>query len=246
MSFSQDAWKTYSFDSAKIVEYLSELIKMLTDMGVDITNRRQLKEGFEKLFHIEYCNFPDLDERGYILAPNHVSDFDALILGLVHKDIKIMSKIAWVENAKLMEFLSIHYDLIGIDRDSKVNQARALVALIQYLRSPSQARHVLIFPQGTISDINRNSIERVQSGVFALSTKSDTPVLPVYVEQPNFRHPTRIVFGEPMDIPARKQDCRELWREKIISLQNSLIPIARPPILTEKHANNNKPADPFF
>ncbi len=245
MSLLNNAWQTYSFDSAGAVQYLKELTKILTDMGVDIADKKQLKEGFEKLFNIEYHNIPNLDNRNCILAPNHISDFDALILGLMHSKIKIMAKNEWVENAELMKFMSF-YDLVGIDRESKMSQARALLELTKHLGVSPQGRHALIFPQGTISDINKNSIERVHSGAFTLSNRSDTPVLPVYIEQPNFQYPTRIVFGEPMDIPERRQDCRKLWREKIISLQNSLTPPARKPALTEKHANNNNPGDPFF
>lgn len=246
MSYFNRENQTYSFDSATIAQTLKELVEILTGMGVDITNREQLKHGFDKMFSIEYINMPNLEERSYILAPNHISDFDALLMGLIHTNIKIISKNDWVENQALMSFLSLHYQLIGIDRTSKSSQARALVELIKHLSVPQKVGHGLIFPQGTISNINNNSIERVQSGVFTLSNKSGAPVLPVYIEQPNFHSPTRIVFGQPMPIPEKKQDCREEWKESIIALQNSLLPPARTPALTEKHANNNKPGDPFF
>lgn len=240
-----DAWSTYSFDSAQAARYLGELMRLLADRGVDITDRRQLKQGFEGLFNITYHNIPSLDERGYILAPNHVSDFDALILGLLHENIKILAKSGWTDSPRLIEILGPHYGFVGIDRASKVSQARALVELAKHLGS-APARHALIFPQGTISDIGKNSVERVQPGVFALSGRAGVPVLPVYIEQPNFYSPTRIVFGAPMPIPGSRQDCRAQWMEAVILLQNSLSPPARPPVLTEKHANNNRPGDSFF
>lgn len=246
MHLSNTPGQTYSFDSAEIVQTLQELVQALTDMGVDIADSAQLQAGFARLFHIEYHNLPNLDAHGYILAPNHISDFDALIMGLLHPHIKIMSKNDWVENPRLMAFLQLHYNLIGIDRDSKVSQARALVEMIKHLRALPGPRHALIFPQGTISDINRNSTERVQSGVFTLSCKAGVPILPVYIEQPNFNHPTRVVFGRPMEIPQLRQDCRAHWQDAVLALQNSLAPPARSPVLTERHANNNKPGDPFF
>ncbi|MFV0351140.1 MAG: lysophospholipid acyltransferase family protein [Oscillospiraceae bacterium] len=246
MNSLANTWTTYSFDSTEIVQILNQLVQILKDIDVDIRDKKQLKAGFEKLFNIQYCNIPNLDTSSYILAPNHVSDFDALIMGLVHDNIKIMSKSAWVENEKLSAFLNINYNLIGVDRTSKISQAKALVELIKYLGSPLQTNHALIFPQGTISDINKNSIERVQSGIFTLSNKSATPVLPVYIEQPNFNHPTRIVFGSPLPIPQKNEDFRLVWKDAIIALQNSLTPPARPPCLTEKHANNNSPSEPFF
>lgn len=246
MDRKDDAWQTYSFDSAQIGRYLTELMRIFSDMGVDISDRAQLKNGFETLFHITYHHVPDMEERSYILASNHISDFDALLLGLMHPGMKILAKSAWVDDENLYRFLQPHYDLVGVDRESSASQARALVALIKHLRSPLQARHALIFPQGTISDINKNSLERIQSGAFTLSNKSGVPVLPIYIEQPNFHHPTRIVFGDPMEIPDRRQDCRAMWKAAVISLQNTLVPPARSPVLTEKHANNNTPGDPFF
>lgn len=238
--------QTYSFGSANIAQTLQELMQLMGSMGVDIRDRAQLKAAFDKLFQIEYQGLPDLTSRSYILAPNHISDFDALLMGLTGRNIKILSKNDWVENTQLMGFLGLHYNLVGIDRTSKVSQARALVDLTKHLKNTQGAHHALIFPQGTISDINKNSIERVQAGVFALSAKSGAPVLPVYIEQPKFNTPTRIVFGQPMPIPGPKEDCRAAWMQAVLALQNGLQPPARSPVLTEKHANNNKPGDPYF
>ena len=239
--------QTYSFGSANIAQTLQELMQLMGSMGVDIRDRAQLKAAFDKLFQIEYHGLPDLTSRSYILAPNHISDFDALLMGLTGRNIKILSKSDWVENTELMKFLGLHYSLVGIDRTSKVSQARALVDLTKHLRAEAPpAHHALIFPQGTISDVNKNSVERVQAGVFALSAKSGVPVLPVYIEQPKFNTPTRIVFGQPMEDLDRRQDYRAAWLEAVLTLQNSLQPPARSPVLTEKHANNNKPGDPYF
>lgn len=246
MGLENKAEQTYSFDSATIEQIVKELVALLESRGVDIRDRQGLKAGYEGLFRIEYVNLPDLDAHRYILAPNHVSDFDALLMGLLHQDVTILSKQAWVDNAQLMGFLGPHYTLLGIDRDSKVSQARALVEIIKHLKAPGEARHALIFPQGTISDLNENSLERVQEGVFTLSGKAGVPVLPVFIEQPNFERPTRIAFGAAMGIPARGEDCRAAWRRAVLALQEGLSPPARRPVLTEKHKNNNKPGDPFF
>ncbi len=246
MTLENTAAQTYSFASASIGHTVRELVKLLESHGVDVNNRRQIKAGFERLFQIEYRNLPQPGGQSVIIAPNHVSDFDALIMGLTLENIMILSKNDWVQNDDLMQFLSPHYSLVGIDRNNMVSQARALVALTKHLVTPGEAHHALIFPQGTISDVNRNSLERVQSGVFALSHKAGVPVLPVYIEQPKFNTPTRIVFGQPMPIPGRKEDCRAAWLKAVLALQDSLNPPARPPVLTEKHQNNNKPGDAYF
>lgn len=246
MATISDAWKTYSFSTESTEQILGELITLLTERGVDLRSTQSLKAGFEGLFNIEYCNLPNFERQSYILAPNHVSDFDALVMGLVNPRIKILSKREWVENQTLLQFLNLHYRVTGVDRTTKVSQARALVELIKYLEGEGEVRHVLMFPQGTISDVNNNSVERVQAGVFSLSAKAGVPVLPVFIEQPNFTRKSRIVFGTPLPIPGKKDDCRALWKDAVLALQNSLTPPARRPVLTEKHAHNNKPGDPFF
>ncbi|MDL2220108.1 1-acyl-sn-glycerol-3-phosphate acyltransferase [Eubacteriales bacterium OttesenSCG-928-N14] len=235
----------YSFDGDQLELLLGEPLAKLAQLGVDLTDRQQLKGGIEHLVQLQYTNLPDFDANSYILAPNHISNFDALILGLLHADMKIVSKAEWVQSRELMRFLGQHYDLIGIDRSSKINQARALVGLVKYLNAATTARHVLIFPQGTISDINKNSLERVQSGVFYLSEKTGVPILPIFLEQPSFDGPTRVVFGQPMHIAAG-EDGRKRWRDAVIALQDGLDPPARAPMLNERHTNNNQPGDPFF
>ncbi len=237
--------KTYSFSPDNTAAIFTGFAEILAGMGLSITKSEDLKTGFEKLFNIEYINLPNLNTKSYIIAPNHVSDFDALILGLLHCQIKVMAKKEWVENPQLMQFLSLHYDLVGIDRTSKMSQARALVSFIKYLATPG-VHHILTFPQGTISNINNNGVGRIQNGVFTMAARANVPVLPVFIEQPSLETATRIVFGGPMPIPAEGEDCRLAWQESIIALQNSLMPPARRPVLSEKHANNNNPGDKYF
>jgi len=246
IDFARLHWDTYSFKSEEIPNVLKTLSQLLAERGLDIRDSAQLKKGLEQLFHIEYYNMPDFTKQNYIITSNHISDFDALILGLLADNIKILAKNEWVENRELMSIAGLHYDLVGIDRDSKTNQAKALLQLIKHLHGKTPTRHIVIFPQGTISDINKNSVDRIQLGIFSLSTRTKTPILPIYIEQPNFYHPTRIVFGKPMAIPEKKQDYRELWQREIIALQDSLTPPARVPSLTQKHANNNKKGELFF
>ncbi len=58
-----------------------------------------------------------------------------------------------------MSFVSKYYDLIGVNRNSSGDMTKALINLTKYLKNESSSKHVLIFPQGTISDIHNNSIE---------------------------------------------------------------------------------------
>ncbi len=234
-----------SFSGEEAPEYLNVILQKLKDFGVDIMNKGELKKGIYKLFNVELYNMPDLDRKDYIIASNHLSDFDAIILGLLHDNIRILSKKEWVENERLMAFVSKYYDLIGVDRKSPGDMTKVLIDLSRYLRNVASPKHVLIFPQGTISDINYNSVDRISKGIFSLSYLTGKTILPVFLEQPSMTDMTRIVFGNEMIID-NKEDHRNEWIEELKALQNQLNPLPRNPLLSDKHSNNNKKGDPYF
>lgn len=235
----------FSFSGEEAANYLNLFIQKLIDLGVDINNKVELKKGIFKLFNVELHNMPDLNSKDYIIASNHVSDFDAIILGLLHDNIRILSKKEWVENEKLMSFVSKYYDLIGVDRTSTGDMTKALIDLTKYLRNTTSPKHILVFPQGTISDINNNSIDRISNGIFSLSYLTQKAILPVYLEQPSMTDRTRIVFGNEIII-KNKEDHRNEWIEALKDLQKKLNPLPRNPKLSVKHLNNNKIGDPYF
>ncbi len=234
-----------SFSGEDASNYLEVFLQKLTDSGIDINNKADFKKGIFKLFNIELYNMPDLDSKDYILASNHVSDFDAIILGLLHDKIRILSKKEWVENKKLMSFVLNYYDLIGVNRNSSGDMTKALINLNKYFKNVTSPKHVLIFPQGTISDINNNSIDRIYNGIFSLSYLTQTTILPIFLEQPSMTDKTRIVFGKELLID-NKEDHRNEWIKELKILQKKLDPPPRPPKLSHKHLNNNKIGEPFF
>ena len=188
---------------------------------------------------------PDLDNNRFIFTPNHVSDFDAIVLGLLHPKIRIASKDDWTNNEKLRKFLDIHYDLYGFDRKSLQSLHVLLKDSIKYFNDSDENKHFLVFSQGTISNFNNNSLERISTFAQKLSNNTDVPIVNMFVEQVSIYHPTRIVFDEPMKL-SKKDDFRKIWLEREKIMQDKLIPPARLPNLSHKHANNNKPGDPFF
>jgi 1-acyl-sn-glycerol-3-phosphate acyltransferase len=189
---------------------------------------------------------PDLNRGRYIFAPNHVSDVDAPVLGLLHRKMRIVSKNDWTNNEKLKGFLGMHYDLRGLDRASLQSLRDLLTSSVAYFNdNGDDNRHFLVFSQGTISDFNNNSPERISTIAQKISEKTNVPIVIVFAEQVSLSHPTRIVFDEPM-LLTKKDDFRQIWLEREKYLQNSLTPPARRPNLTAKHQNNNKPGDLYF
>jgi hypothetical protein len=221
------------------------LLRLIGDMGYDPMKTSDFKKAMLELFHIEIVNMPDMASGRFILAPNHVSDMDALILGLLHPGIRIVSKDDWTSNEKLRKFLDLHYDLYGFVRTSVTSIRGLLVDAIDYFADQGENKHFLIFSQGTISDFSNNSPERISPMVQKLSGRTGVPIVNVFVEQVSLYHPTRIVFDTPY-WPGKKDDFRKIWLEREAAMQNALTPPARRPVLSQKHANNNRPGDPFF
>ena len=236
---------TYALTDGTSIEAFEMLLEVVKSMGLDPMKTEELRKGMVSLFNIEVSNLPDLENTRFIFTPNHVSDLDALILGLLHPKIRIVSKTDWTENKKVMPFLSAHYDLKGLDRSSLQSLRHVLADAINYFNESDENRHYLIFSQGTISDFNRNSFERISTFAQRLSRKTDVPIVNIFIEQVSINHPTRIVFDEPMRLTP-KDDFRRIWLEREAALQNALFPPARLPKLSHKHSNNNKPSDPFF
>lgn len=83
---------TYVFNDETSVNGFGVLFEVIKDMGLDSMKTEDLKKGIMFLFNVEICNMPDLENNRFIFTPNHVSDLDALILGLLHPKIRIVFK----------------------------------------------------------------------------------------------------------------------------------------------------------
>lgn len=158
---------------------------------------------------------------------------------------ELFSKNDWTNNQKLRRFLDIHYDLYGLDRTSIQSLRALLMDSIAYFNDSDENKHFLVFSQGTISDFNNNSLERISTIAQKISDRTDVPIVNMFIEQVSLYHPTRIVFDKAMRL-SKKDDFRKVWLERETVMQKALVPPARLPKLTHKHANNNKPGDPFF
>jgi len=118
----------------------------------------------------------------------------------------------------------------------------AMKAARKWFAKGEAPKHFLIFSQGTIYDINKDSAEDIEPGAFWLARLLSIPVLPAFIEQAVEGAENRLVFAKPIFIP---KDCRnfnnhkELWLERVIGAQNELgtltgIP-AREAVLDEEH-----------
>jgi 1-acyl-sn-glycerol-3-phosphate acyltransferase len=250
--------KPYSFTATEAVTALKEyLFGYLIKNNLNPQIPDEWRRGIFRLFGTQVINLPDFENENFVIAPNHISDFDAVVLGLLHPQIRIISKIGWAANEQLKGFLSLHYNIAGVYRDADINlldgegkkaaaehNYRTVKDSLKYLKSQTP-RHLLIFPQGTISDINRNSPERVNPGFAKIAAAANVRIVNAYTEYPDMQSPTRVIFGEPYKITDRAKDPRQSWLDGVISLQNKLDNL-RTPIFSEKHRQNNNPSEPYF
>jgi len=257
---SKNDLQPLSFSGSEAVRHLKDnLLPYFEKSGLNPYVTEDWKKGIFQLFGIQITGFPDLEEKNYVLLSNHISDFDGIILGLLHPKIKIIAKMDWAANGELMAFLRLHkYDIVGIYRDveiagldeaqkksAKEHNIRVNMECCKHLKDTSGPHHLLIFPQGTISDINKNSKERINPSFAKIASATNAGIINIFTEYPGTDGKTRIVGGEPYILSGRGTDCRQAWIDDMINLQNQLRDV-RSPVLSEKHSQNNNPSEPFF
>ena len=248
-----------SFSNSEAMQsFMNGLFHFFKEAKLNPFRTEEWKQGIFQLFGVQAIHLPNLEAQNYILSSNHISDLDAIILGLLHPRVRIVAKIGWTANKDLMDFLKLHYDIVGVYRNfeiDKLNDDERKIAkkhnfnlfrdISKYLKDTSEVHHLLIFPQGTISDINRNSKDRVSAGFAKIANATNTSVVNIFTEYPEIGSNMRIVCGIPYAIVDRNIDYSQAWLNDVLTLQNQLDDV-RSPVLSEKHSLNNAPDEPFF
>ncbi len=203
------------------------------------------------LYRVKEYNKPDLSNGSYIICPNHVSDADGPVMWTHNQNIRILAKKECF-NHKIMAIFLNSIDVVKIDRD-KHNGVELLEA-IDYFKD-GKNKLFMLFPQGTISDLNKNKLSRIKSGAFFIAAKANVPIIPVFLEQHRPFKKTRVVYGEPMYLnDALDQDgkvdkkvlekYRLQWQQEVFKLQDMATKFENRPIrklkLKPKHQNNNE------
>jgi 1-acyl-sn-glycerol-3-phosphate acyltransferase len=153
-------------------------------------------------------------EGAVIVAPNHVSNFDPVVIGAASP--RQLHFLAKAELFRIPVFSGLLRRINSIPLHRKAADREALVAAIRVL----EARHsLLVFPEGTRSKTGR--MQEGKRGVGMLAVKNLTPVLPVHISG-TFRilpvlWKRRVVvrFGMPIDIEPflrLRLSSKELYR----------------------------------
>lgn len=202
------------------------------------------------LYRVKEYNKPNLTDGSYILCPNHVSDADGPVIWSHNNNIRILAKKECFKHKWMALFLNF-VDVVKIDRDR--HNGVELLEAIDYFKD-GKNKLFMLFPQGTISDLNKNKLSRIKSGAFFISAKTNVPIVPIFLEQPRFFRKTRVVYGKPMYMEGAvvngKVDKKVLekyrlqWQQEVFKLQDMATKFEDRPIrklkLKPKHQNNNE------
>ncbi len=124
------------------------------------------------------CRFmgrENLPKGSFILASNHISNLDPLILG-----ISCARKFGYIAKDSLFKnkLFSIVLHLVGtfpIKRDSS-----DVGAIKEALKRLERGTPIIMFPEGTRGGYART--QKVHSGIALIAMKSGVPVIPAYIE----------------------------------------------------------------
>ena len=223
-----------SYTTSQAATLFEFICQMVRELGMNPIDRKELLEGTSKIFNLQFINMEDYTHGKYIFVPNHVSEFDGVLFGLLNPKMLVVGKSEWISNPHLNGFLEKLFSIVGVDRKDMSSRINVLRKCIKHLEK-SQNSAVTIFVQRTIADIDATTPEDIGSGAYYIAQKTSAKIIPVYCEQISTENPTRIIFGSPLDCD-NKNDFGSLWYKSELALRDSITnPSARPPVLCEKH-----------
>ena len=153
------------------------------------------------LFRTEVIGEKNVPGKGpFIMAPNHISFLDALILGGISpRKLYYFAKNSLFEKKPLAALITI---LGAIPAEHKIMSS----ALKKGIRILKQKKGILIFPEGTRSQNGKMGTGK--PGIGFLAVKSKCPVIPVFISGTNKAFPVggkflklakvKITIGKPV------------------------------------------------
>jgi 1-acyl-sn-glycerol-3-phosphate acyltransferase len=194
---------------------------------------------------IDASGLENLPEGGFVLACNHQSLIDILVLGAV-----LPGDFKWAAKRSLMNvpFLGWHLRLAGhVPVDRQKGRRAAQAVLEAFVRVLQNGQSLLIFPEGTRSADGR--IKHFKDGAFRSAAIAACPVVPVALEGTHAlmardaadtgemtatgrERLVRVRIGEPIEPrlelgeAERAADLRERTYTAIVSMHDALVALA--------------------
>lgn len=175
------------------------------------------------MFKIEVIGDNNLDEnKPYIIASNHISNFDPLLVIITFNKRKIhfIGKKELFEN-KILKFILDRVYVIPIDR-SKTD----LTAIKKCYKVLKNNEILGIFPQGTRVKNKEDGSAKAGIGMFAIRT--NTPVIPIsIIPENNYKlfSKIKIIYHEPYYV--REQILEEKNNDNYLLVSNEIMNIIK-------------------
>ena len=178
---------------------------------------------FKKVVVRNEETFKKLKEKtGFILAPNHISNFDPVFVGAYAPP-----KIHFLAKKELFQNFFLGWGLRQLNA-LPINRAVPEKSILKHIIALLKEKEaVLVFPEGTRS--KDGNLKEAKAGICMMASKAKVPILPCFVcgtNQKNgfFSRPTlTLTFGDPVYLDEffakaklSKDDYR-LMGEKIMS-----------------------------
>jgi 1-acyl-sn-glycerol-3-phosphate acyltransferase len=160
------------------------------------------------LFHISVQGRENIPvSNGFILASNHTSYLDPIILGVVcHKELYFVVK------RELFRLGAFSWLIKNLNTFPITRGQPELSALKKILKKLRQGGIVVIFPEGTRSKDGR--LGKPEKGAGLIAIKSNLPVVPVYIQGTYEAlpvgsrcirlNPIKVWFGKPISSDVLK------------------------------------------
>lgn len=158
---------------------------------------------FSKCFGTKVIGLENIPKSGpLILACNHVSNFDPVVMGgfaAKRRHSIYMAKkevLSWPIIGKMLK----HYGFIFIDRKRKGGDLHSLKEALKVLK---EGESLALFPEGTRSKTGQ--MGKAKAGIGFLVYHSGAPVVPIRVIDTNklpFTWGPKVIFGQPFKIEA--------------------------------------------
>ena len=147
-------------------------------------------------FKVEIIGLENIPKEGAcIIAPNHKSNWDALIIcGLIkNRKLSAVAKKELFKN-KILASLLNRLSVIPVDREKP--ELSTIKSVLKVLKDKEA---IVIFPEGTRHK-DFNSFADAKSGIGLFALKSKSPIVPVSIVT-NYKSfsKLKLVIGKPMD-----------------------------------------------
>jgi 1-acyl-sn-glycerol-3-phosphate acyltransferase len=154
------------------------------------------------------------EDGAVILACNHVSYFDPVVLG-----VGVRRPVTYLAKKELFAVPVLGPVITGLGAYSLDREAGGVAAVRAALRALKDGRCIGIFPEG---GRNRDGSAREKGGAALLGALSGAPVVPAAItgtRDPLAFHPIRVIYGEPLQIRRQRKadgDDLEKWTAEIM------------------------------